>query len=418
MLQRDLLITMFKPASMLRWNSFVAPIPLTELDKHAHKLMVAYVLGKLESAAGNEPDWRRLIQASLFEYLRQTVLPDIRSEVSEFLMERAGEHVVGFVCNALAPFLAGLSHGFQADLESYFRADTSQYDFERRIMRAASWTATSWEFQHLVYPFNSLGTRTEIERDAILKRRGKHDTLTSMQQMNELPDDALNLKAFIRLCGELRYQRRWPQTPRVPTTSVLGHSYVVALLAFFFSDQGQPQYGPRRTYNNVFGGLFHDLGEAVTGDIISPVKMASEQIDSAIYEFEKRELEARVMPCLPEDMQADMRFWLNDVFENRVRIDGRITTGLTNATLDETTREPDEDALDGRVLGVCDDLAALMEADFSIRHGITSPDIEKGKSRLLARSRTGQITSQYEPDPDLLKYVRHRGFLALFDYFA
>jgi len=418
MLQRELLVYLFKPASMQRWNSFLAPTPLTELDKHAHKLIAAYVLGQLERQAGRGPDWHRIVQASLFEYLRQTILPDIRFETSEYLMSRAGSHVVRFVCNALSPLLQGLSTDLQDDLTSYFTVRDSRYDLERRIVRAASWTATYWEFQHLVYPFNSLGTRIEVERTAILRRRQEHETLASMLKLHEMPDGTMNLRSFLGLCGELRYQSRWPQTPRVPMTSVLGHSYVVALLAFFISDQGEPRYDANRTYNNVFGALFHDLGEAVTGDIISPVRTAAPAIDSAICDFEQQELDARVMPCLPQDMQAEMRFWVRDVFENRVCRDGQTIVGFSNADLDNRRADPAEAILDGRLIGICDDLAALMEAALSIGHGVTSPDIEGGKSRLLARVRRGQITSQHEPDPVLLEYVRKRGFLAPFDYFA
>ena len=34
---------------------------------------------------------------------------------------------------------------------------------------------------------------------------------------------------FIDLCGQLRFQKRWSQSPRIPATSVLGHMLMVAI---------------------------------------------------------------------------------------------------------------------------------------------------------------------------------------------
>ena len=37
-----------KAASMQRWNDHIRPVELTELDKQAHKMVIAYVLAKLK----------------------------------------------------------------------------------------------------------------------------------------------------------------------------------------------------------------------------------------------------------------------------------------------------------------------------------------------------------------------------------
>lgn len=40
---------------------------------------------------------------------------------------------------------------------------------------------------------------------------------------------------FIDLVGQLRFQKRWSQSPRVPETSVMGHVLIVAVLAYVCS---------------------------------------------------------------------------------------------------------------------------------------------------------------------------------------
>ncbi len=82
-------------------------------------------------------------------------------------------------------------------------------------------------------------------------------------------------RSFVDLCGRLRFQVRWGQLYRVPRTSVLGHMLIVAILSYLFSLEIDAC--PKRGTNNYFTGLFHDLPEVLTKDIISPVKTAATQ---------------------------------------------------------------------------------------------------------------------------------------------
>ena len=47
--------------------------------------------------------------------------------------------------------------------------------------------------------------------------------------------------------------------------------------------------------------------------------------------------------------------------------------------------------MDGQLVGVCDKLAAYIEASVSIRTGIRSPALEEGKRRLYDRFRQARI---------------------------
>jgi putative hydrolase of HD superfamily len=38
----------FDGANIQRWNDHVRPVELTELDKQAHKAVIAYILAKME----------------------------------------------------------------------------------------------------------------------------------------------------------------------------------------------------------------------------------------------------------------------------------------------------------------------------------------------------------------------------------
>ncbi len=71
----------------------------------------------------------------------------------------------------------------------------------------------------------------------------------------------------------LKYLRRWNTANRFVPSSVLGHTYVVTILASVFSlmEIGKGEVVDF-VYEALLRSLFHDVPEAVTGDIITPVK--------------------------------------------------------------------------------------------------------------------------------------------------
>ena len=125
------------------------------------------------------------------------------------------------------------------------------------------------------------------------------------------------LFAFIDLCGQLRFQVRWAQLPRVPATTVLEHLFVVASLSYFASLERVSS--PVRLCNAFYGGLFHDLPEVLTRDIVSPVKRSVEGIEELVKEYEKESMETRLLPLLPEGWRRQVRYLTEDEFSNKVR---------------------------------------------------------------------------------------------------
>ncbi|MBQ9507296.1 MAG: HD domain-containing protein, partial [Clostridia bacterium] len=77
----------------------------------------------------------------------------------------------------------------------------------------------------------------------------------------------------------------------------LAHLMFVAVTAWLLSLEAG--FCPRRERNNFFGGLFHDLPEVLTRDIISPVKASVEGLDDMIRLYEREAMEERVLPRRP-----------------------------------------------------------------------------------------------------------------------
>lgn len=102
----------------------------------------------------------------------------------------------------------------------------------------------------------------------------------------------------------LKEIRRWNRINRTVETSVLSHTFLVALFALLFSWMGEDEArnGPEPDgfeYRAVLLALFHDVPEALTGDIISPVKdTVKNEFGTDFQEVEKNLIGAELLPLL------------------------------------------------------------------------------------------------------------------------
>ena len=379
MIGHELIERLYECASIRRWNDHVRPVEFSELDKQAHKAIIAYVLAKFEGA--DSPDsavqWVRLVEGGIFEFLHRIILTDIKPPVFHRMMREKGRELNGWVLEKLRPEMSGLRGGFAENFERYlFDPDYSRP--EKRILQAAHYLATQWEF-NIIYNVCPFVYGVDRTKEEIENQIEDYYDLKGVQKI------ALGRKTagFVHLCGQLRFQRRWSQSPRIPETSVLGHMLIVAILTFLCLREIEACQ--RRLYNGFFAALFHDLPEVLTRDITSPVKNAVEGLDSIIKEYENRQLEEKLLPLLPQSWQREIRYFVQDEFENKAIENGRVLTGLSVEQLNTSYNDASHEPVDGEIIRACDHLAAFIEASLSIGHGITSKHLEEGKSRLMAK---------------------------------
>lgn len=79
-ISKGFILKLFSGANIQRWNDKIRYVELTELDKQAHKMMIAYVLGKYEEGK-NDFNWIDIIEGGIFEYLQRTELTDIKPPI-------------------------------------------------------------------------------------------------------------------------------------------------------------------------------------------------------------------------------------------------------------------------------------------------------------------------------------------------
>ncbi|XOB63128.1 HD domain-containing protein [Campylobacterota bacterium DY0563] len=364
----------FSSASIQRWNDYPRMVELVELDKQAHKFIIAYFIAKFEP----DVNYNHLIEAGIFEFLRRVVVTDIRPDVFRNALQKRAKEINSWVIANLEKSISSIDNGlFLQKFEEYLN-NPNIYKKERFILKAASYLSTRWEFS-IVYQTSTFLSDIESVKKSV------EDELEDYYELIGVRKIALKKKLakIVDLSGRLRFQKRWAQTPRIPETSVLGHMLTVAIFSYFYSLEVNAC--EKRIENNFFVSLFHDLPEALTRDIITPVKYSVDDLSDIIAEYENKKINEEILPNLPEFIHKEFCYILGmfdnfkDEFANRIYKDGKVefVDDISKYNMDRYN------PVDGKALKQCDKLSAFVEASLSISHGIKSKELVNGKKQIM-----------------------------------
>lgn len=377
---------LFRAFNIQRWNDRPRPMDLYEMDKHAHKMMIAYCLGKYEESEGREIEWERLIRHSVFELFRRIVTSDIKSPILDQIRKnkQVYHQLNEYVYRQLQPKFAGTS--LEEPLRDYlFAKQEGEGDLTDRVISAAHIYASYLEFQS-IFPVNPTYYQNIKIQTELSNTLNKYRDLVGIRKLI----NRLSVSNFIDLCGQLRYQIRWAQTPRVPQTTVLGHSMMVAVLSYFMTVD--LPHCPKRIFNNFFCGIFHDLPEVVTRDIISPVKRASNELEDLISSIERELGEQEIFPLIESDWVSEIKYFTQNEFANKYTENGET---ILAQGIDDITTNYNKDRfspLDGEIVRAADRFSAFLEAWNSCVAGIKSDEflaaLDKIKKEHIDKSRS------------------------------
>lgn len=404
MIDERLILKIFEGFSIQRWNDLVRPFEIVEMDKAAEKMVAAYIIGKYEEAQGHQIDWEWMVYASLFDLLKKIALCDIKSPVQRMIRQQYPQEYIRLNEWVLAQY-KHLIH--DQDLFARFTIYIGQTAGSFRLHEKASLSARVLRAAH---KFSSL---RELEMLSVVN---EGERLTRIKkELNEDIQEFLDLRGlqllvtrqrpfdFMMRVEQLRFQTRWNQTPRVPHTSVLGHCFFVAICTLLLvRDAGSPLCA-KRLFNDFFCALFHDLPEAVTRDIISPVKQATDELPAVVKHIEDEIVKSELVPLMEDFYRDELMYFTSDEFLNRITENGNVR----EMSWDELNAACNADAyspVDGRTVRLADHLSAFIEADSSIKYGITSSHLTSGRDNILGMYEPGGIINGIDI-ADLLRRI-------------
>ncbi len=98
---------------------------------------------------------------------------------------------------------------------------------------------------------------------------------------------------------------------------------------------------------------------------------------------------------LPLSWHEEIRYFTENVFENRIKKDGSFMKGISVNKISSHYNRDEFSPVDGELIKACDDLAAFIEASLSIRHGIKSRILEEGRKDIYKKYKTKKIGGLY-----------------------
>lgn len=391
MLNKKLVLKIFEAFSIERWNDLIRPFDLIEMDKAAEKMVLAYILGKFEENAGRKINWTWMINASFFDLLKKIALCDIKAPVQALIKQEYPSEYMRlneWVLNQYKTLIDDNELFSQFTIYIGQKAGSIPLKEEDKltfhVYQAAHKYSTMRELE-MIKPVNEAARLTKIEQELnrdiqkFLDLRGLQLLMTKQRPYE-----------FLLKIEQLRFQRRWNQTPRIPNTSVLGHCYFVAISSFLLSRQNQINICEKRIFNNFFSALFHDLPEAVTRDIISPVKQATDELPSIVKHIEDEIVNKELVPLMEDFYVDELMYFTSDEFENRIIDNGKVKH-VSFEELNEAYNSDEFSPVDGKLVRLCDHASAFLEADISIKHGITSRHLEDGRDNTLSIYKKGTV---------------------------
>ena len=113
--------------------------------------------------------------------------------------------------------------------------------------------------------------------------------------------------SFYAYLSRLRWIKRWGLKRNAHEENVMEHSWEVAVIAHTLALIKNRYYNGTVDANAVAtAALYHDITEVITGDLPTPIKYHSPEINAAYKQIEQR-AEFELLALLPEALQMDFR---------------------------------------------------------------------------------------------------------------
>lgn len=113
--------------------------------------------------------------------------------------------------------------------------------------------------------------------------------------------------SFYAYLSRLRWIKRWGLKRNAHEENVMEHSWEVSVIAHTLALIKNRYYDGTVDANAVAtAALYHDITEVITGDLPTPIKYHSPEINAAYKQIEQR-AEVELLALLPEKLQADFR---------------------------------------------------------------------------------------------------------------
>ncbi|MFA5916851.1 MAG: YfbR-like 5'-deoxynucleotidase [Candidatus Gracilibacteria bacterium] len=323
--------------SMKRWNNFPRIEDISHLDNVGFTLHIAMFLSYLEEKNDNKVDKEFIIKKIIFNSIKILVLSDINSGTRNYI-EKVDKDIFSQLEQKAYDYV------FSFGIEDYFKEDilkvinNKEKTLELSIILAARRYSSYKECLVNRKVFEEMYEIPYKEIMSSLDQMRKE--LTSLDMLLKNP----NYEKYLSNIRKLSHSLRWNQQKRMFPISVMSHLVLTTFLSYVIGMIENNKGGNLSIFEMMFKALYHDIPEAITGDIITPTKKAVQGFEAILEEVER-------------DMLEDYLFYyVGDEYEQFIK--GYMLNPWTGK--------------EGAYVKSADVISALFEAKIEVNYGSTN----------------------------------------------
>lgn len=281
-----------------RWTSIISKGTYNELNKQALNCIIAYILASYVEESGEPIVWERFPKIALYRAFQKIyVVFNTPAYKYDEIFELGNINKAQFNTTTHEK----ISTVSDSDFADFLCEATGTQ--EELIYKAATKIATYIELQEL-----------ETQCEPTLYHRKLKNILTELQKYENIPgieiisntdSQIFKILQFISNSG-LRHHVRWCEMGYLQECSILGHLFDTACFAYFMSLELEPKNEKLAT-QRFFMGIYHDVAEAWTTDIPSPIKDCIPGLRNATEVYEQKVLEDELYSKLPAFLVVKLR---------------------------------------------------------------------------------------------------------------
>ncbi len=300
-----------------RWNNKPGLEHLSEAANIGFSLHIGVLMAFLEGA-----DVSKVIKKLILKDLPKCILSDISVHTKALIKEMSKELWDKTYMSAVEDLETYIPNEFKDEIKNHI-INAKDLTLEGRIVKAADLYAAfkEVEINNRVYSEYYFYEKIQIQ-DSL-------DNMRSRLKSLDMILDSRRLRKYLNMLRTLEFSVRWNRQHRNIQTTVAGHTFMVTLIAYLLT----LKLGIKNNENILLKAVFHDVPEALTGDIISPTKRRIKGFEDVIQDVEQYMIEHYINPLLPKALRERIDQYSLYPFDGE---DGKVvrTADLTAAILE------------------------------------------------------------------------------------
>lgn len=316
----ELFHILYRLSIIPRWSDF-SPKYQDSTASHSYRVAVlSLLIGLSENEKyGRKLDIEKIVARAIFHDLNEVVTGPIKHStkknkiVQEFIRElerEASENIAGYVSSSLKKYFYDYIVNAEDETPEGRIVDIAD-TFDAMLFSAREIQSLN----HFHFPNVYEDTKRELLKSEYLSVR-------DMVFEFEKPDS--DYKKFLMAILKMDRIKRWTGRFNTYPDNDATHTFRAAAMGLFFAIYEKEKHGIEIDIQRLLGKiLFHDLPEAISGDVNGPVKHQSERIKKAFEEYESS-VAKDIVKWVPEYLKVYLEDYLIEPKDNTpegIRVD-------------------------------------------------------------------------------------------------